>query len=336
METYNQRRPDDWHVHFRQDDTLRQVVPYTARQFARALVMPNTKPAIRNAADVTRYKELTWNYSGQGFQPLMTVKLFDDSTLQEVMRAHRIAGVIAAKAYPFGVTTNADDGITDFTAPRLNQVFAAMEEHRIMLCVHGEKPDAYCLDREEKFLEVLCRITHRHPLLKIVLEHITTLAAIQFVKVTPNVAATITLHHLFLTTDDIIGGKLRPHNFCMPVAKRPEDRDALREVVFSGNKKFFFGSDSAPHLKGDKECAEGCAGIFSAPVAMPLLVEFFEEHHRLEMLENFTATFGAQWYELPRNESSRLTLIKRPWIVPQEIRGVVPFYAGKEVQWSIA
>ncbi|MCX6722157.1 MAG: dihydroorotase, partial [Candidatus Staskawiczbacteria bacterium] len=237
--------------------------------------------------------------------------------------------------YPIGVTTNSQNGVQDFK--RIYGVLEAMQECGMLLLLHGEspKPEVFCMEREKKFHSTLISIAEKFPDLKIVLEHITTSDSVDIVKMFDNVAATITIHHLMITLDDVVGGMLSPHHFCKPIAKRPQDRMALREAAFSGSPKFFYGGDSAPHLKEKKECACGCAGVFNAPVALPLLVQLFEEFCRLDLLENFASTFGARFYGLPRN-TKRIQLVKQDWTVPSEYSGIVPFMAGKTLHWKMA
>jgi dihydroorotase len=331
---YQVRSPDDFHVHFRQGTMLKNVVNHTASVFKRAMVMPNTEPPIRNGEDVARYyleilDAIDPQY--QGFEPLMTFKITPATTVEDVQSVADL--VIAGKLYPDGVTTNSQGGVTDFYA--LYPVFAAMQEYGIVLSLHGEKPGAFCLDREEKFLATLTQIVQDFPDLKIVLEHATTKAAVTLVQQLPdNVAATITLHHLELTLDDVVGTMNQPHHFCKPIPKRYEDRDALLKAAFSGNPKFFFGSDSAPHLKERKECSEGCAGVFSAPVAMTSLIALFKQHGHLERLEDFVSTFGANFYGLDVNEE-QIQFIQEEWQVPAIYAGVVPYKAGKTLSWKI-
>lgn len=327
------RKPDDFHVHFRQGEMLKDVVNYTAAQFQRAMVMPNTEPPVRNGEDVARYlKEIQEALDSQyaSFQPLMTFKITPLTTPADV---ESVAGlVIAGKLYPEGVTTNSQGGVTDFRA--LYPVFEAMQKQGIVLSLHGEKPGEFCMDREEKFLATLVQLTLDFPELKIVLEHATTKAAIDLIEQLPNtVAATITLHHLELTLDDVVGTLIQPHHFCKPIPKRNEDREALLQAAFSGNPKFFFGSDSAPHLRGRKECSSGCAGVFSAPVAMSSLVALFKLHNQLHRLEDFVSTFGANFYGLGLN-NQKISFIGEEWTVPSEIKGITPYKAGLKQYWK--
>lgn len=334
MNTLSLRAPDDFHVHFRQGRLLGDVVPHSTAWCRRALVMPNILPPVVTAYDVAAYRQELVAVGGPGFTPLMTIKLLDHTTPEMIWEA-RAEGVVAAKLYPRGVTTNAEDGVTLDDFPRnLADTLGAMEEAGMVLSVHGETPGVFCLHRERAFLETLDTIVNMFPALRIVLEHITTREAVQSVERAPGtVAATITVHHLFLTLDDVVGDAIRPHHFCKPVAKSPADREALREAVFSSNPKFFLGTDSAPHPVSAKECAAGCAGVFTAPVALPLLAELFHERGHLDHLEPFVSTFGAAFYRLPRNDD-QLQLVQNSWVVPERIAGVVPFQAGTRLAWE--
>jgi dihydroorotase len=326
------RRPDDFHVHVRRGEMLLSVLPESARHFSRALIMPNTDPPILRAHDVVRYRR-DIQAVGTGIEPLMTIKLVPGTTAKDVIEARQV-GAIAGKLYPDGVTTGSEGGVRDFRA--MYPVFEAMERVGMVLCLHGEHPDAFCLDREVAFLAELDAIAGTFPRLKIVLEHVSTAAAVRAVERLPgNVAATVTVHHLYLTLDDVIGGLLRPHFFCKPVAKRPEDREALIRAATGGNPKFFLGTDSAPHSRGKKECDGGCSGVFTAPVAMSALAAKFEERDALEKLEDFTSRFGAEFYGLPLNEG-KLLLEKTPWRVPYDYRcRVVPMYSGQTLEWRV-
>lgn len=344
------RAPDDWHLHLRTGEMLRLVLPFSGGIFRRALVMPNTLPdGILNAAMAEAYKQEIRQAALAGgmnhFQPLMTIKLVENYTTPDVIREAKSAGVIGAKSYPEGVTTNSFNGVRDFT--NMYPVFDAMQEVGMVAEIHGEKPgdDIDCLDRELFFLDTLKTLAEKFPGLKIVMEHITTEAAVRRVLELPaNVAATITAHHLVLTINDVVDKKCRPHNFCLPLAKRSSDRAALIQAAISGKGKFFFGSDSAPHVIATKECAEGCAGVFSAPVALPTLAEVFETAKALDKLEAFVSKFGAVFYGLPLNTGT-VTLKKQLWHVPKVIgisdalvgsirnTGVVPFRAGQVITW---
>jgi len=328
------RYPDDFHVHFRQGLMLHNVINHTAAQFKRAMVMPNTEPAIKNGDDVKRYYQEIMDAldpENHCFQPLMTFKITPSTTINDIQSV--VGLVIAGKLYPDGVTTNSEGGVTDYQA--LYPIFEAMQEHKIILSLHGEKSNTFCLDREEQFLSILCQITQDFPRLKIVLEHISTKAAVDLIEKLPDtVAATITLHHLELTLDDVIGSLNNPHNFCKPIAKRKEDREALRKAAFSCNPKFFFGSDSAPHLRTNKECSSGCAGIFSAPVLIPSLISLFEKYDTLNLLEDFVSRFGAEFYGLPLNED-KIYFIENEWQVPLDYSGIVAYKSGEYMAWQI-
>lgn len=326
------RKPDDFHCHFRTGQMLQRVVPFTAAVFARAIAMPNTKPSKQTRQDAIAYRGEILDAVGNDFQPLMTIEVTDRTTPKMIKDAVD-ANVIAGKFYPQGVTTNSQNGVSDFDA--LNPVFAEMERCRMRALFHGEDPSpgVFCLDRERSFLKTLRKIVETFPELKIVLEHVSTDNALFAVSTYDNVAATITAHHLLLTLDDVVGGLISPHNFCKPLAKRPEDRDALLKAATSGNPKFFFGSDSAPHSRGTKECAHGCAGCFTAPVVLPLLAQIFEECDALDKLQGFVSEFGADFYGLPRNTGT-ITLFKEDWVVPEEYEGTALFWGGKTLHWK--
>ncbi len=326
-------RMDDMHVHLREGSLLVNVLPYTARQCGRALVMPNLLEPVVDGAGVFAYRDrildilATWDLD---FTPLMTIKILPSTTKEMIVGAVK-AGAIAGKVYPEGVTTNSSDGAKSMKA--LFPQFSAMQDAGMVLCLHGEDPGAFCLDREESFLHDLCDIVTVFPNLKVVLEHVTTAVAVQAIEnYGDNVAGTITAHHLMLTLDDVIGGSLNPHAFCKPVAKRPSDRLALRKAATTSGK-FFLGSDSAPHRREKKECSSGCAGVFTAPILAELLAEVFEEEGRLDQLEGFTSKAGGKFYGLPP-ATGTLTLEKTPQQVPDLYQGVVPMRAGQPLQWT--
>ena len=336
-------RGDDFHCHLRRGGILKLVTGYTALQFKRALIMPNTDPPILTGQDALNYRSevLSAVPPCVNFEPLMTIQINDYTTPDMIKRAYQ-AEVVAGKAYPLGVTTNSRNGVTSF--PKIYPVFEKMERVGMVLSIHGESPihSLFCLDREKMFLHTLEDIVAAFPNLKIVLEHITTKEAVELIEYLPkNVAATITVHHLLLSLNDVVGGSIEPHNFCKPVAKTPKDRAALWEAIKSGNPKFFYGGDSAPHLKEKKECAHGRAGVFNAPVALPLLVQLFEEHDALGKLEGFISVFGAIFYGLGL-EGKRIELVKEDWVVPNCYNNVqsdiviVPFLAGETLQWQVA
>lgn len=340
MDRLEIKRANDMHVHLRQDDMLAQVLPHTISQCAHALVMPNITPAVLTADDLVAYRQsiLALLPDGSTFKPLMTFKVAPTTSPAEISKL-KAQGAVAGKLYPEGVTTNSEGGVTDFKA--LYPVYEAMQEAGLVLCLHGEMPGVFSLDRESKFLAVLRDIASRFADLRIVLEHATTAEAIDCVSELPaNVACTLTVHHLYLTLDDVIGDRLNPHAFCKPVAKRPEDRDALVAAALSGNGKFFLGSDSAPHTVANKECACGAAGVYTAPVLMPALLELFEKHCKLELLEAFTSGFAAKFYGLPEHKET-IVLVQKSWTVPEQYGddksglSVKPFLAGKTLRWQV-
>jgi len=336
MQTLTLRKGLDAHVHFRDGDMMRAVVPFTAAQFRQAIVMPNLTNPITTLQALISYRlriVMAAVQSGVWFDPLMTIQIVPTTTPDFIFQAKK-AGAVAGKVYPKGMTTNSDNGVFDYEA--LYLVFKAMEEAGMVLSLHGESPRSEnCLDREVDFLDTLVDIVKYFPSLRVVLEHITTAEAVDCVcDLGQKVAATITAHHLLLTLNDVIGGKLEPHHFCKPVAKRVSDLKALLVAATSGSPQFFFGSDSAPHPRGDKECAAGCAGIFTAPVALPVLAQTFEAARKLNMLEGFVSTFGPEFYGLSLNDE-RIELVQERWKVPYEIGGVVPFMAGKELEWQV-
>lgn len=336
------RRPDDFHIHFRRGNLLKMVVPHTARYFGRALVMPNTKPKhIGTGEQALEYrKEIFSALNGFDFIPLMTIQVTHEMT-PEMVRIASQCGVVAGKIYPMGVTTNSENGVTDFNA--LYPVYREMEKIGMVLSLHGESPSCNVegLRKEQNFLPILQIIAHDFPKLRIVLEHITTEEAVSVVaSLDQNVSATVTVHHLFLELDDVIGysrrtkGYMQPHHFCKPIAKHRRDRQALIDAVTSGNPKFFYGGDSAPHTESYKEAKDVCAGIFNAPVALPLLAQLFEEQECLEKLDPFVSRFGADFYQIPYNRE-HIKLVEKEWEVPPIYGEVVPFMAGEKLRWKV-
>lgn len=336
-------RPDDWHLHLRDGAMLRAVLPDTARRFARAIVMPNLKPAITTVELARAYREriLAALPAGMRFEPLMTLYLTDNMPPSEIEKAGLSGFVRAVKYYPAGATTNSENGVTDLK--RVYSVFAAMEKHGLPLLLHGEvtDPAVDVFDREAVFIDRhLVPLTRDFPGLRVVLEHVTTNEAVQFVAQTgPNVAATITVHHLLLNRNAMFAGGLRPHAYCLPVLKRERHRQALVAAATGGNPKFFLGTDSAPHPKHTKETSCGCAGIYTAHAALELYAEVFEEAHALDKLEAFASFHGADFYRLPRNRET-LTMIKESWTAPAEFSieedALVPLRAGEPIYWKIA
>jgi dihydroorotase len=329
-------------VHLRDGDALSRTVADSARSFARVIVMPNLRPPVLTTADALAYRERIMRAMPPAceLQPLMTLYLTDRTLPAEIHRARDSGQVFAVKLYPAGATTNSDSGVTDFerVAPALD----AMCECEMPLLVHGEvsDPSVDVFDREAVFIDrVLAPLIGRHPQLKVVLEHITTADAVQFVEAaSANVAATVTAHHLLINRNAIFDGGLRPHMYCLPVAKRERHRQALLGAATSGNAKFFLGTDSAPHPRKDKESACGCAGLYTAPVAMQMYAEAFESAQALHCLDDFAGRFGAQFYGLALNAGS-VTLEKRAHPVPAELDyadgTVVPFRNAGEMGWSL-
>jgi dihydroorotase len=335
-------RPDDWHQHLRDGVALRAVVAATAQVFGRAIVMPNLKPPITttDAANAYRERILAALPPGNGFEPLMTLYLTDSTSADEIARAKASGFVHAVKYYPAGATTHSQSGVT--ALERAYPALAAMERHDMVLAIHGEVTDdgVDVFDRERVFVErVLSVIVRDFPRLRIVLEHVTTAEAVAFVTEAPDtVAATITPQHLLYSRNALFAGGLRPHLYCLPVLKRERHRQALVAAATSGNPRFFLGTDSAPHAQGAKEHACGCAGCYSAPVALPLYAEAFEDAGALDRLEGFASVHGATFYRLPRSAES-IVLVREPWRVPDALpfgdETIVPLRAGEEVRWRI-
>lgn len=337
------RRPDDWHVHLRDGAMLNLVAPYTARQFKRAIVMPNLVPPITTVKQAAEYRERIRAAVGPGldFEPLMTAYLTDTIDPGELSRGHGEGVFTAAKLYPAGATTNSASGVTD--VKNVYKVFERMAEIGMPLLIHGEVVDSDIdiFDREKVFIDrILSKIVGTFPELKIVLEHITTEDSVEFVTdASVNVAATITAHHLRIDRNDILVGGIRPHMYCLPVAKRAKHKHALRQVITTGSEKFFLGTDTAPHARHAKESACGCAGIFSAPVALESYAQTFEEMDALDKLEGFASMHGPRFYGLPLNEGT-VTLERAGLDVPEKIDGggldVTPFHAGERLNWRLA
>lgn len=337
-------RPDDWHLHLRDTEQLHAVLPHTARQFARAIIMPNLKPPVvttdRALAYRTRILAALPTPLKSGFVPLMTLYLTDNTSPAEIIRAKASGVVHGVKLYPAGATTNSDAGVTDIA--KCYAALEAMEQNNLPLLVHGEvtDTDVDVFDKEKVFIDrILAPLTQRFPNLRIVFEHVTTRDAVAFVKqASIQVAATITAHHLLLNRNAIFQGGIRPHYFCLPVLKREIHRQALLEAAISGNPKFFLGTDSAPHSQANKENACGCAGIFTAHAAIELYATAFEQAGALDKLEAFASFYGADFYQLPRNKDC-ITLKKENWIVPEyfEFTGekLIPLYANSELAWKM-
>lgn len=337
------RRPDDWHLHVRDGDTLRAVIAHTAQQFGRAIIMPNLKPPVTDTTAAQNYRQRILDAlpADTHFEPLMTLYLTDNTSPDTIRAAQNSRIVNAIKYYPAGATTNSDAGVTriENTWPALE----AMQEAGIPLLVHGEvtDPAVDIFDREAVFIEqVLEPITQRFPALKIVLEHITTQQGIDFVIGTSDkIAGTLTAHHLLLNRNALFAGGIRPHNYCLPILKREQHREALVEAATRGNPKFFLGTDSAPHPRQAKESACGCAGLYTAHAAIELYAEAFEQAGALDRLEAFASHFGPDFYGLPRNDGT-ITLIREDWTVPDHYPmgndKLIPMRAGETLRWKLA
>ena len=339
-QTLTIRRPDDWHVHLRDGDLLRAVAPYTARQFARAIVMPNLVPPVTTPEAAAAYRDRIIAAAGFGFTPLMTCYLTDESSPDDVARGFRDGVWIAAKLYPAGATTNSASGVTDIG--NILPVLERMQEIGMVLCVHGEvaDPDVDVFDREAVFIDrILSPLVDEFPALKIVLEHITTGDAVELVRGRENVAATVTPQHLIINRNAIFAGGLRPHAYCLPVAKREKHRLAVRKAATSGAPNIFLGTDSAPHARSAKESGCGCAGIFNAPFAIASYATVFEQENALDKLEAFASENGPRFYGLPLNEGT-ITLKRAELSVPERIESngieLVPFHAGEALPWKLA
>jgi dihydroorotase len=335
-QTLTIRKPDDWHVHLRDGDMLQRVAPYTARQFARAIVMPNLVPPITSVEAARGYRKRILAATPPGFTPLMTCYLTDEADPGEIARGFEEGVWIAAKLYPAGATTNSASGVTDIG--NIYPVLARMEQIGMVLCVHGEvtEPEIDVFDREKYFIaRILVRLVKDFPALKIVLEHITTKEAVDFVEHGETVAATVTPQHLLINRNALFAGGLRPHAYCLPIAKREEHRIAVRSAATSGAPNIFLGTDSAPHAREAKESACGCAGIFNAPFALESYATVFDEDGALDRFEAFASVNGPRFYGLPLNEET-VTLERAEIDVPEEIDGIVPFHAGETLRWRFA
>lgn len=321
--------PLDLHLHLREQEMLTRVAPFSAAQFAGGVVMPNLVQPVDNLERLRHYRQQILAACGdEPFTPLMAL-FFRDYSREELLAAKD--EIIGLKLYPAGITTQSEGGVRDFD--RIGDTVALLEELDIPLLVHGET-GGFVMDREEEFLAVYQWLAETFPRLRIVMEHITTAAAVEFLQRHDNVAATVTLHHLMITLDDVAGGLLQPDLFCKPIAKTPRDREALRQAVFSGQPRLFFGSDSAPHPRHKKECCGCAAGVFSAPVALPMLAQLFAENDCLERLQGFVADKGRQFYRItPRAKQVRLE--RRPWQVAERYGDLRPFLAGQTLGWQV-
>ncbi|GGY57802.1 dihydroorotase [Bacterioplanes sanyensis] len=335
-------RPDDWHLHLRDGPVLQHTVPATARVMGRAIVMPNLQPPVMNAEQAGDYRDRILSKVPQGlsFNPLMVLYLTDNTTPEMIREAKESGFVVAVKLYPAGATTNSDSGVTDLS--KLDDIAAALAENDMPLLVHGEvtHSEVDIFDREKRFLdEILAPLVARHPTLRMVVEHITTADAVDFVNSQgPHVGATITVQHLAYNRNHMLVGGIKPHYYCLPILKRGRHQQALQEAAISASPKFFLGTDSAPHAKGDKESACGCAGCYTAYAAIELYAEIFEDLGALDKLEGFASFFGPDFYRLPRN-SDEITLVRQNWQVPAEMSFgsdvIVPLRAGETLRWKL-
>ena len=335
-------RPDDWHIHLRDGVALQRTVADAARTFARAIIMPNLVPPVRNTAQADQYREriLAARPAQSSFEPLMVLYLTDQTSAQDIKEAKACGFVHAAKLYPAGATTNSDSGVTSLEA--IYPALEAMSEVGMPLLVHGEvtRSEVDIFDREKYFIdEQLVGLVNRFPDLKIVLEHITTADAAQFVtSASDNIAATITAHHLLYNRNHMLAGGIRPHFYCLPILKRNTHQEALLDAATSGSNKFFLGTDSAPHAQNAKEISCGCAGCYTAYAGIELYAEAFEQRNALDKLEAFASHFGPDFYNLPRNQDS-ITLVREPWTVPSSFefgeQQLVPLRAGETLNWRV-
>ncbi|NBW89326.1 MAG: dihydroorotase [Gammaproteobacteria bacterium] len=336
------RRPDDWHLHLRDGAAMQAVLPHTAQRFARAVIMPNLKPPVTTTTLAREYRDRIRAAVPQGlrFEPLMTLYLTDNMPSAEIDRAREAGFVVGCKLYPAGATTHSDAGVTDVA--RIDAVLERMAEVGLVLQVHGEVTHEAVdvFDREQRFIDdVLAPLVARHPTLRVVFEHITTRAAVEFVRgARAGVGATITPQHLLYNRNEIFRGGIRPHYYCLPILKTEDDRHALLEAATSGDPRFFLGTDSAPHARHTKENACGCAGMYSAHAGIELYALAFERAGALTRLPAFAADFGADFYGLPRNEDT-ITLQRRPWTPPASYDfgtdRIVPMFAGESLNWSL-
>ncbi|MCU7916649.1 MAG: dihydroorotase [Candidatus Thiodiazotropha sp. (ex Gloverina cf. vestifex)] len=335
-------RPDDWHLHLRDDDAMAAVVAHSAERFARAIVMPNLKPPVTTTEMAIAYRQriLSSLPADTRFEPLMTLYMTDLLDSEEIISAKQSGIVKGVKLYPAGATTNSDAGVTDIQ--KLYPVLETMQRETLPLLIHAEVTDSDVdvFDRERVFIDRhLVALSRSFPELPMVFEHVTTKEAVDFVRESQGrTAATITVQHLMYNRNAMLAGAIRPHFFCLPILKRNSHQQALIEAATSGDPRFFLGTDSAPHPQHTKECASGCAGCYTADSAIELYAEIFEQAGSLDKLEGFSSFFGADFYGLPRNKSS-ITLEKQPWVVPQSYPfgkdQVIPLAAGKQLQWRL-
>ena len=331
MKTHTLLMPLDMHLHLRDGVMLENVAPLTAYIYSGAIVMPNLVPPVESREDVIAYRQrIMAAVPNDYFEPYMTLfyKNYDKAFLENV-----VDEITAIKLYPAGITTNSEDGVSSFDVEEMRPTLEAMSRLGIPLCVHGET-DGFVMDREAEFMSIYELLAQNFPDLKIIMEHITTKEAVAMLDRYPNLYATITVHHLLLTLDDVVGGLMRPHLFCKPIAKRPEDLDALLSVALEAHPKVMFGSDSAPHPQHKKESCGCAAGVFTAPISLQLLAEIFDQFDKLENLQAFVSDNAQSIYGICP-EFKEVVLVKRPFLVPKNYSGVVPMFAGEEIGWAI-
>ena len=332
MKTHTLLMPLDMHLHLRDGVMLENVAPLTAYSFSGGLIMPNLVPPVETLEDIKAYKgRIMASVPNDDFEPYMTLfyKNYSKAFLKSV-----VDSILAIKLYPAGITTNSEGGVASFNIEEMRETLQTMSDLGIPLCVHGET-DGFVMDREAEFMSIYELLATSFPKLKIIMEHITTKAAVEMLDKYENLYATITAHHLILTLDDVVGGMMKPHLFCKPIAKRPEDLDALLTVALEAHPKVMFGSDSAPHPKEKKEACGCAAGIFTAPISLQLLCEVFEQYDKLENLQAFVSDNAQNIYGICP-EFKEITLEKRPFVVPSTYGSVVPMYAGEAIAWAIA
>ena len=331
MKSHTLLMPLDMHLHLRDGAMLKNVAPLSAYSFSGAVIMPNLVPPVSNKEEVIAYKERVMAaVPNDYFEPYMTLfyKNYDKAFLEAI-----VDEITAIKLYPAGITTNSEGGVSSFNIDEMRTTLQAMSDLDIPLCVHGET-DGFVMDREAEFMSVYELLASNFPKLKIIMEHITTKEAVDMLDKFENLYATITIHHLILTLDDVIGGMMQPHHFCKPIAKRPEDLDALLSVALEAHPKVMFGSDSAPHPQHAKESCGCAAGVFTAPIALQLLCEVFDQFGKLDNLQEFVSDNAQRIYGICP-EFKEITLEERPFVVPSNYGGVVPMYAGETLSWAI-
>ncbi|MCH9812893.1 MAG: dihydroorotase [Epsilonproteobacteria bacterium] len=326
------KTPLDMHLHLRDHEMLQTVAPLSAETFSAAIIMPNLVPPVTTIEEVIAYKERISKATGNlNFDPLMTLFFKNDYSYDFLKQAK--AHITAIKLYPAGITTNSESGVSSIDSENLRHTLEAMSELEIPLCIHGET-DGFVMDREKEFVPIYEDLAKNYPNLKIIMEHITTKDSVEALDRHPNLYATITLHHLLITLDDVAGGMLKPHLFCKPIAKRYEDREALLKVALEAHPKVMFGSDSAPHPQHAKEACGCAAGVFTAPIALQVLAELFETHNKLDNLQSFISDNAQKIYHYTPSPKA-VVLEKKPFTVPETYDNVVPMYAGEEIAWSI-